>query len=641
MSGDKEGVEVVFQPEGKRTKSAPGLTLLDAADEAGVDIKSDCGGKQTCGKCKIKVEEGIENLSPPTSKERDELSDALEQGYRLACASKVSGNVLVTVPDESRRGKQVILTEGLEVGIEINPSVKKYRMELDAPSLANDIPDFERIAKFLKNEYGVEANEVMPSTLRSLPRTLRDKMGRYEKTFTATILDNKFIKLEKGHRGEYYGVAIDIGTTTDVAYLTDMRTGEVVAISSMMNPQVKYGEDVMRRVTMSFAEEDGLEKLRKAIVDGLNGLIDEAIEEAGISKNDVMEITIVGNTGMHNLFTGIHAEFVSKSPYVQAIGHSIDLTPQQAGLNIYEDGNVHVLPTIAGWMGADTVGCLITTTPYEQEETQLMIDVGTNGELVLGNKDKMIGASCAAGPALEGAHVSYGMRAAPGAIQYVRIDPSTYEPKLNIIGDEPARGLCGSGIIDVVAEMVRTGVLQQNGRFNKDLETDRIRESKTSQGNEYVLVWADESGIDKDIVVTLKDVREVQLAKGAIRAGAGILMEEFGIKSIDEIALAGAFGNYIDPTSALIIGLFPEIDRNQIKMVGNAAGIGARLALVDEKKRKEADWLVDKVKYLRLAALEDFDMEFAKAQWFPHMKKEELYPNYDKILALREEGSEF
>ncbi|KXB03908.1 ferredoxin [candidate division MSBL1 archaeon SCGC-AAA261F19] len=622
-------------------KSAPGLTLLDAADEAGVDIKSDCGGKQTCGKCKIKVEEGIENLSSPTSKERDELGDTLEQGYRLACASKVSGNVLVTVPDESRRGKQVILTEGLEVGIEINPSVKKYRMELDAPSLANDIPDFERIAKFLNNEYGVEVNEVMPSTLRSLPRTLRDKMGRYEKTFTATTLDGKLIKLEKGHREEYYGIAIDIGTTTDVAYLTDMRTGEVVAITSMMNPQVKYGEDVMRRVTMSFSEEDGLEKLRTAIVDGLNSLIDDAVEEAGISKDDVMEITIVGNTGMHNLFTGIHAEFVSKSPYVQAIGHSINLTPQQAGLDIYEDGNVHVLPTIAGWMGADTIGCLITTTPYEQEETQLMIDVGTNGELVLGNKDKMIGASCAAGPALEGAHVSYGMRAAPGAIQYVRIDPSTYKPKLDIIGDEPARGLCGSGIIDVVAEMVRTGILQQNGRFNKDLETDRIRKSKSSQGNEYVLVWADESGIDKDIVVTLKDVREVQLAKGAIRAGAGILMEEFGVESIDEIALAGAFGNYIDPTSALIIGLFPEIERDRVKMVGNAAGIGARLALVDEKKRKEADWLVDKVKYLRLAALEDFDMEFAKAQWFPHMKKEELYPNYDKILALREEEGEF
>ncbi|KXB06231.1 ferredoxin [candidate division MSBL1 archaeon SCGC-AAA382A20] len=633
-------VEVVFQPEGKRAKVPGGTNLLECADEAGVDIKSDCGGKQVCGKCKVIIEEGADSLSSPTSKEREELGEDLDEGYRLACAAEVGGNVLATVPDESRRGKQVILTEGLEVDFEIDPPLKKYRVEPETPSLADDTPDFERMRNFLNSEYGTQVEDIEHSTLKKLPRVLRDNMGRYEETFTASVLDNNLIRLEKGQKEDYYGVAVDIGTTTVVAYLTDMRTGEVISISSTMNPQVKYGEDVMRRVTMSFQEENGMEKLNKVIVEGLNDLLGEVCEDAGITRDDIMEVTVVGNTGMHNLFVGIHAEFVSKSPYVQAVGRSLDLTPKESKIDIYEGGNVHVLPTIAGWMGADTVGCLITTTPYEQKETQLMIDVGTNGELVLGNEDRLIGASTAAGPALEGAHVKHGMRAAPGAIQYVRIDPSTYEPKLDIIENEPARGLCGSGIIDIVAEMVRTGILQQNGRFNKDLETDRVRKSKAGKGNEYVAVWAEDSGIDKDIVISLEDVREVQLAKGAIRAGSNILMDEFGVETVDEIALAGAFGNYIDPTSALIIGLFPEIDRDKVNMVGNAAGIGSRLALIDEEKRKEAEWLVDEVKYYRLAAHEGFDMSFAKAQWFPHTKKDELYPNYDEILALREEESE-
>lgn len=634
---EQDRVEVAFQPEGKRGRVSIGSNLLDAADEAGVDIKSDCGGKQTCGKCAVIVEEGADNLSPIVETEREHLEESVDDGYRLACAAELTGgDVLLTVPPESRRGKQIILEEGLGVSVEVRPPVKKYPITPEAPSLEDDVPDFERIAASLAEEYGIEVDDFSPTTLRSLPHDLRDDMGRFEKEFTATVLDDRLLRVEKGFVDEYYGAAIDIGTTTVVVYLMDMQTGDILTTSSMMNPQVKYGEDVMARVTMTIEKEDALEKLQTTIVDGLNELISDACESAGISTDDVVEATIVGNTGMHDLFTGIDPEFVSKSPYVQGISASVDIPAPEAGLEIFRGGNVHVLPTIAGWMGADTVGCLITTTPYEQEETQLMIDVGTNGELVLGNQDRMIGASCAAGPALEGAHIAAGMRAAPGAIQYIRIDPSTYEPELDVIDDEPPRGICGSGIIDAAAELVRTGIVQNNGRFNKDIDSERVRERKEGRGYEYVIAWADEAAIDKDIVMHTDDIREVQKAKGAICAGSHILMNEFGIDSVDEVALAGAFGNYIDKVSALIIGLLPNISPDKVNMVGNAAGIGARLSLIDEEKREEAEMLTDQVKYYRLAAHEDFEHEFSRAMYFPHMEVEKRYPDYEEILEIRE-----
>ncbi len=627
-------MKIVFEPEGKKCEVNEGSTILDAAKEIGIDIKSDCGGVGSCGKCKVVVEEGSENVSSPSQRERDLLGDEIDEGKRLACLTKVSGDVLVTVPKESKKSKQVILTDGLELDLKVNPVVKKYRLDLEEASLKNDLPDFERIKKYLKNKYDFNVNNIPLKLLQKLPKRLRDN-NRFTNPYTATVLKDNLIDLEKGWQKQYYGLAFDIGTTTIVCYLLNMQTGETIQTASKMNPQIKYGEDVMSRVTKSFREEDGLEKLSNSLINCLNDLINEVVEEADIGINDVYEATVVGNTGMHHLFAGIWSEYVSKSPYVQAVGKSVDLDPASLGLDVSPTGNVHLLPTVSGWMGADTIGCLLTTTPYKQEEVQLMIDVGTNGELVLGNKEKMIGASCAAGPALEGAHIKFGMRAAPGAIQYVRIDKNTYEPELDTIEDESARGICGSGIIDIVAELFRTNIINKKGRFNEEIDSDRVRESEVSKGCEYVICWKEDSSLDQDIVITLDDIREVQLAKGAICAGSHILLEKFGIDAPDEIVIAGAFGNYIDKVSASIMGLLPEVDPDKISMAGNAAGIGAKLALLDEEKRKEAERIRDEVKYLRLAALDDFDKEFARAQWFPHMNREKYYPNFERILKAR------
>ncbi|WGI17787.1 ASKHA domain-containing protein [Methanonatronarchaeum sp. AMET-Sl] len=628
-------MKIKFEPDGKTIKIEEGKTILDAADKAGIDIKSDCGGKGTCGKCIIKIEEGMDSLSPLISEEKEDLcTEEIEEGYRYACAAKIKNTkteIKASIPSKSRRDKQVILEEGLEVDVELNPTITKYQVKPDKPSLEDDLSDFERLKKIIKKEYNIETNHISINTLRKLPKKLRNDLGRFKTKFTITLNKDKIIKIEDGHQEEYYGVAFDIGTTTVVAYLIDMMTGDIIDTASEMNPQIKYGEDVMTRVTITFNEKNGMQKMQEAIIDGVNRLISKLCKDNNIKQEEILEITVVGNTGMHHIFAGIHSEFISKSPYVQGLRDSVNLTPNETGVNIYEDGNIHVMPTVSGWMGADTIGCLLTTTPHKQDPIQLMIDVGTNGEIVLGNKERLIGASCAAGPALEGASIKYGMRAAPGAIQYIEINKEL-EPKLDIIGNKPPKGICGSGIIDAVAELVSTGVINRDGTFNKNVDTDRLRPNES--GMEYVLAYKSEYNSDHDVTITNQDIREVQLAKGAICAGAHVLMDELGIKKPDEIMLAGAFGNYIDKISALTIGLFPEVDIDDIKMAGNAAGVGARLALIDQEKRQEARELPNLIKYYRLATHKDFEMEFARGQYFPHMDMTK-YPNYEKIQELR------
>ncbi len=629
-------LKLKFEPDGKTIDVKKGDTVLEAADRAGIDIKADCGGKGTCGKCIIKVEKGAETLNSHIAEEKDDLcKEEIEQNYRFACAAKIKSNkrnLVVSIPSRSRRDKQVILEEGLHVDVNLNPSIHKYHVKPDAPSLDDDLSDFERLKQILWKEYKIEVKDIALNTLQKLPKKLRNNMGRFKENFTVTLHENQIIKIEDGHRKEYYGVAFDIGTTTVVAYLIDMMTGKVLDTASEMNPQMKYGEDVMTRVTMTFSQEDGMQKMNNTIIDGVNRLINELCNDNNIDKDDILEITVVGNTGMHHIFAGIHPEYISKSPYVQGLRDSLNIPPGSLGIDIYRDGNVHVMPTVSGWMGADTIGCIITTNPHKQDPIQLMIDVGTNGEIVLGNKDRMIGASCAAGPALEGAHLKHGMRAAPGAIQYINIDDETLEPELDVIENKPPKGICGSGIIDAVAELVGTGIVNRDGTFNKEIESKRIR--KTEEGSEYVLAFKSEYENEKEVTITNTDIREVQLAKGAICAGAQILMDELGIDRPDEIMLAGAFGNYIDKVSAMVIGLFPEIEIDDIKMAGNAAGVGARLALIDKEKRQEARQLPNQIKYYRLATHEDFDMEFARAQYFPHMEMDK-YPDYDEILELR------
>jgi uncharacterized 2Fe-2S/4Fe-4S cluster protein (DUF4445 family) len=417
-----------------------------------------------------------------------------------------------------------------------------------------------------------------------------------------------------------------------VGYLTDLRTGEVLAVDSMMNPQVTYGEDVMSRITYAMQYDDGLERLNQKIIDGLNKILENVCAQAGISTEEVSEMTVVGNTGMHHIFLKINPQHIAIAPYVPALHRSHDVKARDLGLKITKGGYVHVLPIEAGWVGADNVAVLIATEPYKQDELCLVIDIGTNGEIVLGNKEKLVSCSAAAGPALEGAHIKYGMRAATGAIEKIRIDPETFEPEYKTIGDAPPRGICGSGIIDAAAELYRTGIVRKNGRFNLDLDTPRVREVDGTP--EYVIAWADETSIGHDIVMTQKDIREIQLAKGAMCAGAQILMKELGVDSVDRVIVAGAFGNYIDKVSALIIGLVPDVPIDRIESVGNAAGVGARIALISREKRKEANEIARKVDHIKLAVHPDFEKEFTRAMYFPHMDRKR-YPRHEEVLKMR------
>jgi uncharacterized 2Fe-2S/4Fe-4S cluster protein (DUF4445 family) len=639
------GFRVIFQPSGRRGEIEAGQTILDAARELGVDIEAICGEKRTCGKCRVRVQEGffekygiesrLEHTSPPHAVEKKFIDRDRDPADRLSCYAKISGDLVVFVPEESRAHNQVIRKSAQQINVTIAPPVRKYTVELPPPSLHDPGGDFERLTGELGRTYGLEDLSIDIQVLRSLPRVLRAQDWRA----TVTLWKREIILVEPGFVEGCYGLAVDIGTTTVVGFLCDLRTGHIVGTASMMNPQVAYGEDVLARLTYTMMSPDGLEALHRSIIDGLNEIIAKVADEARISAQEILEAVFVGNTVMHHLLLGIHPHELGLSPYPPASHQAIDLKGRESGLNILPSGNVHVLPLEAGFVGADSVAVLIAEEPYRQDEVTLIIDIGTNGELILGNRDRLLSCSCATGPAFEGASIKFGMRAAPGAIEKVRIDPGTCEVQWKAIGDrkwhrEPhaaggARGICGSGIIDAVVEMVRAGVLRKSGAFDPDRPTPRLRRDTNGKW-EFVLAWADETAIGKDISVTLHDVRAVQLAKGAMYSGAKLMLRRLGIERPDKVVLAGAFGSFIDKKKAMALGMFPDCDLRRVYAVGNAAGDGARMALLSRQKRAEAEDLARRVEYVELSAQDDFEREFMRAIHMPHMVDE--FPHVRKYL---------
>jgi uncharacterized 2Fe-2S/4Fe-4S cluster protein (DUF4445 family) len=413
-----------------------------------------------------------------------------------------------------------------------------------------------------------------------------------------------------------------------------------VTTDSMMNPQVAYGEDVMSRITYSTSHEDGLESMNQSIIKALNQLAGRAAAKAHIKRRDVVDMTVVGNTCMHHIFLNFDPQYIGKSPFAPSIHHSVEVKARDLGIKISPGAYIHILPIEAGFVGADNVGVLITEEPYNQDDMLLIIDVGTNGELIMGNRNKLISSSCATGPAFEGAGIKYGVRAAPGAIEKIRVEPDTKEVRFKVIGKEDwntdledvgAKGICGSGIIDAIAQLFVAGIIDRTGRFNADLSTPRLR--VTDNGPEFVIAWADETSIDQDIIICQQDVRNIQLAKGAMYAGARIMMHRLGIEKLDKIILAGAFGSYIDKESAAIIGLFPDCAQENVYAVGNAAGDGARIALLNVDKRVEADKMARQVGYIELVIEPDFQEVFVQAMWFPHM--DDSFPHLKHLLPRK------
>ena len=633
-----EAYTIVFQPSGRRGEVPAGKTVLAAAQELGVGIEASCGGKGVCGKCRIIVEEGrFEKLGLVSGashvSERGETEekffteDELSRGYRLACLTQITGDLVVTVPEESRSVKQVILEKGKKRTFTINPAVKQYTIKLPAPTLEDARDDRRRLLDVLEESEGLSGLTVDYPVLRTLPRTLREN----DWLVTVSVWQGKeVIRVESGEAPHSLGIAIDIGTTTLAAFLCDLVTGELLSKASRMNPEIGYGEDVLARISYAMANEDGGEKLQRAMQDAVSELAAQMTGEIGRTPSEVDEMVLVYNTAMHHFTLGLDSRYVGRSPFAPAASDALDIKARDLGILINPSANIHSLPIEAGFVGADNVAVLLAEEPYNSESVKLIIDIGTNGEIDLGNKERLLSTSCATGPALEGAQIAFGMRAAPGAIERIEINPETYEPRYKVIGKDEwfpdisftgAQGICGSGIIDVVAELYRAGIISKAGRINTKLDTPRVRKDDKGKA-EYVLAWAPETAVHKDIVITQGDIRAVQLAKGAIYVGAKYLMEKYGIDHVDEVILAGAFGSYINKKSAMALGMFPDCALEKVQAVGNAAGDGARIALLNVEKRKEAARVAREVEFIETAVEPDFQTRFMEALAIPHAKDE-------------------
>lgn len=607
-------VKVTFLPGNKVIEVPEGSTILQAAVSAGEQMESTCGGRGTCGKCKVKVEPG--SIAPDIDPGKKFMSEEeLEEGWVLACQVKVEKDLTVTLKTQHMDAHQRKTQLNQLTDLDIQPLVQKHFLKISRPTVEDQRPDWDRLMEALPNGE-VQFNRLLAVTL---PKVLHE--ANFE--VTAVTSGNSLLAVEPGDTTERsYGLAIDIGTTTTVAYLMDLNTGKAIASSALTNPQKAYGADVISRITHASKGPQELKELQDLVIGGLNEIIADIIKQTGVKREEIYEAVVVSNTTMSHLFMGIDPTYLAPAPFIPVFRQGIQVEARELGLNILETGHVFLVPNIAGYVGADTVGVMVAAKMDKLEGNTLAIDIGTNGELVLMGKDRILTCSTAAGPAFEGAEIKYGMRAADGAIERVRI---TEDVELETISHQKPIGICGSGLIDAIGEMARTGVIHDTGRIvSKPEELEKLppkvaeRIIKTEEGYEFVLAWAKDSGIGQNIVLTQKDIRELQLAKAAIRAGVSILMKDLGIslEELDRVLLAGAFGNYISKASALQIGLLPNIPMEKIDTVGNAAGDGAKMILLSHVERKRAHDLAQRSDHIELSTRIDFQEEFVDALSF-------------------------
>jgi uncharacterized 2Fe-2S/4Fe-4S cluster protein (DUF4445 family) len=661
-----------------------GLTVLEAARRLGVEIESICGGHQTCGKCKILVETGdfpkfnvrsaADHVSPPTAREeRYSAKFNFAPDARLSCACHINGDLVVRVPEESQTRKQVVRkAAGVERLVTVDAPMRLYYVELPTPDLKDHRGDWERLCAELQSVHGLTGLRIDPMVLRTLQSTLAaanravtvtvaHTVPAFGETVDATALPGEVVRMQPGFHEDLYGVAVDVGTTTVAAHLCHLRTGAILATASRMNPQVPYGEDLMSRVSYAMMNDDGADRMHRAIIDGLNGLIAELGAATGIAGDAMVEMVLVGNTTMHHLLLGINPRELGGAPFSLATHGALDVKARDLGLHLAPGANVHFPPCEAGHVGSDNVGVLVAEAPYTQEANWLILDIGTNGEILLGNRERVLSASSPTGPAFEGAQIHHGMRAAPGAIERVRVDPATLAVRYRIIGEEAwiesgdqtqdtrqetgrskrdellnpplrAAGICGSGIIEAIAELFKAGVIAPNGRFVA-LDHPRVQTGLGEGGGKaaFVIAWPHETNNGEAIVVHSDDVRAIQLAKAALYAGAKLLMQRLDLTAVDRVVLAGGFGSYIDPLHAMILGLIPDCALAQVQAVGNAAGDGARMILLDRAKRAEAQWAARWTRYVETAVEPSFQEEFVAAIDLPHAR--DPFPHLAELLA--------
>jgi len=592
--------EVRFQPDGIRIQVGDNLTILEAAQRAGIVLNSFCGGIGTCRKCLVELPDGPEPLR--------------------ACQYHIHSNLVVVIPENSRFFEQKILEEGISRAQLLDPLITKYHVKLTAPNLQDLRSDGRRLVDALSPGKIAGPHLISWPLLKKLPCVLREN----DYDVTAVCHDQNIIALEPGDTtGRLFGAAVDIGTTTVVASLINLTDGKTVAVASQTNPQVTFGDDVISRIQYCRDNKDGLEILHRRIISGINELLRETCEKSGVEPTQIYELTAAGNATMQHLFLKVPVAQIAQAPYVSAFADAVNVNAAQLGLDIHPEGNIYIMPSVAAHVGGDTVAVTLATAMRHSDKINMALDIGTNGEIVLGSREKLLACSTAAGPAFEGARIRQGMRGAAGAIERVHIHEDV---ELLVIGGQAPTGICGSGLIDAVAELLIAGVLDNSGRLrNHDELPENInpalrRRLIKFEGNPaFILSFASQTKHGEDILLTQRDIRELQLGKGAIHAGLVTLINHLGIETsnIDRLYLAGAFGNYIRPESARRIGLLPDIELAKIQGVGNAASTGAKEVLLNKQARQHAEQLSREIEYVELASRKEFQEIFTSSMMFP------------------------
>ena len=637
---------VLFTPSGKRGRFEKGTPILTAARQLGVDLDSVCGGRGICSKCQITpgygefskhgvtVSEGA--LSDWNSVEqRYKDKRGLIEGRRLGCQATVQGDIVIDVPPESQVHKQVVRKRAEVLDITLNPSTRLYYVEVEEPDMHNPSGDLERLVAALETQWQLKDVHADFNILQQMQPILRK--GGW--TVTCAVhhadegTDPQIVHLWPGlYEGTIYGMAVDLGSTTIAAHLCDLRTGEVVASSGLMNPQIRFGEDLMSRVSYAMMNPGGDKEMTRAVRDGMDALFTQISADAEIDKSLIMDAVFVCNPVMHHLFLGIDPFELGQAPFALATSNSLRLFAHQLDINIHPSARVYILPCIAGHVGADAAAVALSEAPDKSDDLVLVVDVGTNAEILLGNKEKVLACSSPTGPAFEGAQISSGQRAAPGAIEKVEIDPITKDPRFRVIGcelwsDEEGfweaikgsgiTGICGSGIIEAIAEMRMSGLLDASGLIGSATQTGTDRCVLDGRTHSYVMYDASSTGGPK-ITVTNPDIRAIQMAKAALYSGARLLMDKFGVDSVDRVVLAGAFGAHISPKHAMVLGMIPDVPFERVTSAGNAAGSGARIALIDKSQRAAIEHTVRQIEKIETAIEPKFQEHFVNASGIPN-----------------------
>ena len=639
--------KVFFKSHNKEIECKAGEKLLDIARKADIFIDAPCNGSQSCGKCKVKLLEG----KCETEKTVHISDEEWEQGYILACATKVTEDMVIEVPSKLsasmhgmkiegsdkkvdqklyNRGRQFLDDNGLTCTTNL---FKKY-IELDEPSLDDNISDVDRLERYVRQNMEVEGIDFGLDILRKIPKVIRE--DNFKVTLTYAKKKNKItiLNIESGNKeNELYGLAIDIGTTSVVVCLVDLFTNEVLERASSGNAQIKYGADVINRIVFA-VKKDNIKLMQQAVIDEtINPLIQSIYEKTGINKDNVAKVVLSGNTTMSTLFLGVHPDYLRLEPYIPPFLNSPNMMAHSVGLNVNDSALVYLAPNVASYVGGDITAGVLSSGIWTSEENALFIDLGTNGEIVFGNKDFMMCCACSAGPAFEGGGISCGMRASSGAIEKVKIDKETLNPELTIIGDSDPIGICGSGIIDLICQMLLTKVIDRRGKIQRDLDNKRIRFNEHEIG-EYVLAFKEDyEHLENDLVINEIDIDSFIRAKGAIYSGASVLIESLGMdfEVIDKVYIAGGIGNNLDIENSILIGLLPDVDRDKFQYIGNSSLVGSYLTLISDDAKDKLEEIGSQMTYVELSVYPTYMDEFVSACFLPHTNIDS-FPTVKELL---------